>query len=116
MSQFWAVWKWAPGFKVGTGREFDIGWAEAVAIELGLRIAIDSPPSSFALSGTLEQLRGCRRLRIQAAREVGQPIACLSSHPFLLHRAGFAAPRSTQFSFLAHPPSHSNISLSHFAP
>lgn len=41
IGKFWAVWKWAPGFKVGPGCEFDIGWAEAVAIELGLRIAVD---------------------------------------------------------------------------
>lgn len=40
ISHFWAVWKWAPDFKVGPGRDFDIGWAEAIAIELGLRIAI----------------------------------------------------------------------------
>jgi hypothetical protein len=36
----WAVWKWAPGFKVGPRQEFDIGWAEAIAVELGLRLAI----------------------------------------------------------------------------
>ncbi|KZP04952.1 hypothetical protein FIBSPDRAFT_843418 [Athelia psychrophila] len=42
IGHFWAVWKWAPGFKVGAGPnfKFDIGWAEAVAVELGLRIAI----------------------------------------------------------------------------
>ena len=37
---YWAVWKWAPGFKVGPRQDYDIGWAEAVAIELGLRLAI----------------------------------------------------------------------------
>jgi hypothetical protein len=36
----WAVWRWAPGFKVGPRQDFDIGWAEAVAVELGLRLAI----------------------------------------------------------------------------
>lgn len=41
IGQYWAVWRWAPGFKVGPKQEFDIGWAEAVAVELGLRIAID---------------------------------------------------------------------------
>ena len=37
---YWAVWKWAPGFKVGPRQDYDIGWAEAVAIELGLCLAI----------------------------------------------------------------------------
>jgi hypothetical protein len=41
LSHYWAVWKWAPGFKVGPLQDFDIGWAEAVAIELGLRLALD---------------------------------------------------------------------------
>lgn len=41
IGQFWAVWKWAPGFKVGPKQDFDIGWAEAVAVELGFRIAVD---------------------------------------------------------------------------
>lgn len=37
---FWAVWRWQPDFRVGGGQEFDIGWAEAVAVELGLLMAI----------------------------------------------------------------------------
>ena len=41
LSHYWAVWKWAPGFKVGPRQDFDIGWAEAVAIELGLRLALE---------------------------------------------------------------------------
>lgn len=41
IGQYWAVWRWAPGFKVGPKQAFDIGWAEAVAVELGLRIAIN---------------------------------------------------------------------------
>lgn len=32
----WANWKWAPGVKVGPKQQYDIGWAEAVAVELGL--------------------------------------------------------------------------------
>jgi len=36
----WSVWRWAPGFRVGPNRAFDIGWAEAVAVELGLRLAL----------------------------------------------------------------------------
>lgn len=40
IGRFWAVWRWAPGFLVGPCRAFDIGWAEAVAVELGLRLAL----------------------------------------------------------------------------
>lgn len=36
----WAVWHWAPGFKVGLKWNFNIGWAEAAALELGLRLAL----------------------------------------------------------------------------
>ncbi|KIP03136.1 hypothetical protein PHLGIDRAFT_78047, partial [Phlebiopsis gigantea 11061_1 CR5-6] len=35
---FWGVWAWAPGFEVGPGCRHDIGWAEAVAVELGLAL------------------------------------------------------------------------------
>jgi hypothetical protein len=41
LGSHWAVWRWAPGFKVGPLQEFDIGWAEAVAVELGLRLALE---------------------------------------------------------------------------
>jgi len=34
--KFWAVWCWTPGFHPGPGSQFNIGWAEAVAVELGL--------------------------------------------------------------------------------
>ena len=40
LGEFFAVWKYAPGFHVGPKRFFNIGWAEAVAVELGLRLAI----------------------------------------------------------------------------
>ena len=49
---FWGVWAWAPGFCVGPHQTFDIGWAEALAVELGLQMAdhhglLDNiPPSS----------------------------------------------------------------------
>lgn len=36
----WAVWRWAPGVKIGPHQARDIGWAEAVAIELGLRMLL----------------------------------------------------------------------------
>ena len=36
----WVVWKWAPGFIVGPQQSYDIGWAEAVAVELGLCLTI----------------------------------------------------------------------------
>ncbi|KIJ56446.1 hypothetical protein M422DRAFT_150825 [Sphaerobolus stellatus SS14] len=35
----WAAWKWTPGFIVGPKQQFDIAWAEGVAIELGLMLA-----------------------------------------------------------------------------
>jgi hypothetical protein len=38
VGEFWGVWKWADGFQVGPRREYDIGWAEAVAVELGLQM------------------------------------------------------------------------------
>jgi hypothetical protein len=31
-----AVWKWAPGIRVGPKQQFDISWAEAVSVYLGL--------------------------------------------------------------------------------
>jgi hypothetical protein len=40
IGSYWAVWKWAPSFKVGPWQDFDIGWAEAIAIKLGLRLAL----------------------------------------------------------------------------
>ncbi|OJA18034.1 hypothetical protein AZE42_12281 [Rhizopogon vesiculosus] len=36
----WSVWRWAPGFWVGPNCPFDIGWAEAVAVELEMRLAL----------------------------------------------------------------------------
>jgi hypothetical protein len=40
VGSFWAVWKWADGISVGPKCRFDIGWAEAVAVELALQVAI----------------------------------------------------------------------------
>lgn len=40
MGQFWAMWKWAPGIHVRPKQDFDIGWAEAIAVELGFCIVI----------------------------------------------------------------------------
>jgi len=40
IKNFWAVWRWAPGVKVGPKQQYDIGWAEAAAIELALLLAI----------------------------------------------------------------------------
>ena len=36
----WAIWKYAPGVSVGPGKQFNIGWAETVAVELTLQLAI----------------------------------------------------------------------------
>ena len=41
LGSHWAMWKWSPDFKVGPHQEFDIGWAEAVAVELGLWLALN---------------------------------------------------------------------------
>ncbi len=41
VGSFWAVWKWAENITVGPNQCFDIGWAEAVAVELALHVAID---------------------------------------------------------------------------
>jgi hypothetical protein len=40
IGSYWAVWKWAPRFKVGPWQDFDIEWAEAIAVELGLWLAL----------------------------------------------------------------------------
>lgn len=37
---YWGAWTWAPGMLVGPHQAHDIGWAEAVAVELGLRMAV----------------------------------------------------------------------------
>ena len=36
----WAVWKWSSGFRVGPNLNFNIGWAKAIVVELGLHLAI----------------------------------------------------------------------------
>ncbi len=54
----WAVWKYAPGFTVGPNQPFDIGWAEAVAVELALRLALHHDVISSAThAGTLLLVR-----------------------------------------------------------
>lgn len=40
VGQFWGIWSWHPGFTVGPNCLFDIGWAEAVAVELGLLMVL----------------------------------------------------------------------------
>jgi hypothetical protein len=40
IGQFWAIWQWAPGFRVGPKQAFDIGWAEAITVESGLCLAL----------------------------------------------------------------------------
>ncbi len=39
VGRFWAVWRYAAGVTVGPRKRFDIGWAEALAVELGLALA-----------------------------------------------------------------------------
>lgn len=45
VGEYWAAWKWAPHVSIGPGKRFDIGWAEAVAVELGLRLALQRRPT-----------------------------------------------------------------------
>lgn len=40
VGSYWGVWSWAPGFKVGPKQSHDIGWAEAVTVEMGLQMAL----------------------------------------------------------------------------
>ena len=41
IGNWWGVWRWAPGFAVGPKQKFDIGWAEAVIVKIGLQVAIE---------------------------------------------------------------------------
>ena len=36
----WAGWRWAPGFHPSSSSRFNIGWAEAVAVELGILLLV----------------------------------------------------------------------------
>lgn len=40
VGSFWGVWRWRESFKVGPSCNYDIGWAEAVAVEMGLRVLL----------------------------------------------------------------------------
>ena len=40
IGDYWAGWRWAPGFNPGPSSGFNIGWAEAVAVELGICLLI----------------------------------------------------------------------------
>ena len=40
IADHWAIWKWSSGFRVGPNLDFNIGWAKAIAVELGLHLAI----------------------------------------------------------------------------
>lgn len=40
IGKFWAVWKWRKGICIGPKQRYDIGWAEAVAVELALVLAL----------------------------------------------------------------------------
>jgi hypothetical protein len=49
---FWEVWSYVPGFHVGPKKEHNIGWAKAVAVELGLYIMISHDLLSPAAAGS----------------------------------------------------------------
>jgi hypothetical protein len=40
VGSFWAVWRWADGISVGPKCRFNIRWANSVAVELALQVAI----------------------------------------------------------------------------
>ena len=40
IGRLWGVWKWAPGFTVGPKQKFDIGWAEAIIVEISLQVTL----------------------------------------------------------------------------
>lgn len=40
IGKHWAAWKWRRNVQIGPGKKLNIGWAEAVAVELGLRLAL----------------------------------------------------------------------------
>ncbi|CAA7270073.1 unnamed protein product [Cyclocybe aegerita] len=42
VGSLWAVWQWKEGIKIGPKQRFDIAWAEAVAVELALRLALEA--------------------------------------------------------------------------
>ncbi len=42
VGHLWTAWTWVPGFIIGPHWDFDIGWAEVVAVKLGLHLAIKS--------------------------------------------------------------------------
>ncbi|TFY61177.1 hypothetical protein EVJ58_g4674 [Rhodofomes roseus] len=67
---YWAVWQWADGVKVGPHQSLDIGWAEAVAVELGLLVAIES--------GLIHSLPShARRLRVRSDNEDPPPLCVM---------------------------------------
>ncbi len=39
VGKFWGVWRYASGVTVGPKQRFDIGWAEAIAVEIGFLMA-----------------------------------------------------------------------------
>ncbi len=47
VGKYWAACKWAPNVAIGPGKEFGIGWGEAVAVELGLRMVLHHGLASF---------------------------------------------------------------------
>jgi len=36
----WCAWHWAPNIRVGPHHKYNIGWAEAIAVELALLLAL----------------------------------------------------------------------------
>ena len=75
---------WAPGFRVGPLLDFDIGWAEAVAVELSLHLRLNfaqqCQPAWPLLLSSLGQHRDCisdQQREIAKSRNKQDPQACI---------------------------------------
>jgi hypothetical protein len=62
VGQYWAVWRWVPGFEVGSNKSHDIGWAEAVAVEFisGLTSALTA--LTEAIINAVSANKRCKRV------------------------------------------------------
>ena len=86
IGHFWAVWHWAPGFRVGPGQAFDIGWVEAVAVELGFHMALhlsllvsQNCHEHFFFPGPFGQCRHCGSDQQRSFSQPGNQY-CLEEH------------------------------------
>ncbi|KAF5382385.1 hypothetical protein D9757_009774 [Collybiopsis confluens] len=112
VGDYWAVWTWAPGFKVGPKCEFDILWAETVAVELALQAVIHlglhvSKPkwSTFRLRSDNLGVVGClRKGRSSVSGRYSSLSGEISSHlQGLVYPTSPTSCGQTQASIFAYP-------------